>query len=299
MKPNYKPMLCAPSVQVADLPKLTYPLYCSPKYDGMRAIITPMGPRTRALKPIGNLHVRKLLNTLPVGLDGELVAMTDGKVDFRKTQSACRKSTGEPDFKYIVFDDMRYEKWTFPQRFTILCSKLENMPTWVEIAPQDILHNASQVEGYYETKIAMGFEGIIMRSAASIYKHGRSTLNEQYLMRMKPLESDEGVVVGVEEEMENWNDPIISETGYQRRSSKREGKYRKGQLGALVVRSNKWASTFKIGTGITEADRIRWWKDKPIGRVVSFEYDPSGGYDQPRSPRFKGFRDVVDLVEKV
>jgi ATP-dependent DNA ligase len=259
-----------------------------------------MGPRTRALKPIGNLYIRSQLNKLPVGLDGELIAMTEGKVDFRKTHSVVRRADGEPEFKYVVFDSMRQEKWSFQQRYTIHCkAALENAPDWLELAPQKLLHTPEGVEHFYKECLAQGFEGIIMRTVPSPYKHGRSTMREQFLMRMKPLETAEGVVVAVEEEMENLNAARENELGYSHRSSAMAGKFGKGRMGSLVVKSPKWKKNFRLGTGFDHTQRRELFVRKPIGAVVEFEYDPSGGYDQPRQPRFKGFRNPADLVGKV
>ena len=94
-----KPMLAAP---VDSLDTLKYPLLASTKLDGIRAIITTDGPRTRSLKPVPNAHINSLLGTLPPGLDGELG--TGSPIDFRTTTGNVMRRDGTPDFTYFVFD---------------------------------------------------------------------------------------------------------------------------------------------------------------------------------------------------
>jgi DNA ligase-1 len=63
----------------------------------------------------------------------------------------------------------------------------------------------------------------------------------------------------------------------------------------MVVRDLKTKVTFEIGSGFSAADRIRLWKDKPIGRIVKYKSQPVGVKDKPRFPVFLGFRDEKDL----
>jgi len=51
-----RPML---AVAIKDLDDLDYPLYVSPKLDGIRCLIHPeLGPVSRKFKPIPNDHIR-------------------------------------------------------------------------------------------------------------------------------------------------------------------------------------------------------------------------------------------------
>lgn len=287
-------MLCAPSVKDAAA-QVKFPVYASPKRDGMRAIIAPHGPRTRKLKKIGNDHVRNMLGQLPIGLDGELVVQhADGTDNFRGTGSAVRSFGGVPVFKYYVFDIMVAEP--FKMRLKRLELMDKQLPMWVRLLPQRFITNPSELAAYYAYCLDNKDEGICLRKPNGYYKHGRATLVGQELMRMKEYETDEAVVIGITEEMENCNEPENGPDGYQTRSTHMDGLIGKGRMGALVCRSAKFTHTFNIGSGFTHQDRIDLWRNSPVGKIAHYRYDPKGGHDaRPRQPVFKGFREGDDL----
>jgi DNA ligase-1 len=61
----FKPMLASP----ADMSKLRFPLWLSPKLDGIRALVINGVVMSRSLKPIPNQHVQSLFGHLE-GYDG-------------------------------------------------------------------------------------------------------------------------------------------------------------------------------------------------------------------------------------
>src|SRR5262249_23995383 len=103
---KFKPML-APNERL-DVSTLVYPLLASFKYDGIRCTIVPgVGPRTRSLKEIPNHYVRGLLETLPHGYDGELMAPRQGnETHMAAAQRAFMREEGENEFTFHVFDNV-------------------------------------------------------------------------------------------------------------------------------------------------------------------------------------------------
>lgn len=290
-----------------DLDKLPYPLLASTKMDGMRAVVTRQGPLTRSLKPVPNQHICTLLKQLPNGLDGELgVIGADGAVDFRGSMKACRNASGEPDFKYFVFDNFLMGDRPYSERYAYLhslrLSRLIHLPPFVQILEQFEVTNRQQVEWLFERAVAQGNEGLILRRGDAPYKHGRSTLDEAYLLKVKPWKDAEAMVVGMVQAFENTNEAKRDERGYAKRSSAKAGKVAKEMMGALMCRmlynKTNFFVVFEIGTGFTEAERIEFWatRDQIIGKQwVKFRYLDVGGYDVPRSCSFLGFRPPEDL----
>lgn len=294
---RHKPMLCENKVKLdrAKLNEIKYPVLCSIKHDGFCAITSKRGGLTRKLERIPNNHVRELLGTLPAGYHGELTVDTgDGVANFRKGQSLLRRIEGQPKFIYRIFDYQVLGQNAI-SRYQILREQAINLPGWALVEPQTICYNAAEVWEFYTFALAAKHEGIVGKYAGGMYKHGRSTWNEGPLMwRVKEYETDEAVVVGVEEEMHNGNDLTTDAVGMAKRATLAENLYGKGTMGSLVCRSRKFSKTFKIGSGFTSKDRFDLWANRPIGQTVHYRYDPSGGYDRPRQPVFKGFREKED-----
>ena len=77
----FKPLLAE---KCLDINQVLFPVYASPKLDGIRNVIYHRAALTRSLKPIPNHHVREFLesyaNTID-GLDGELIVGQDNAPD--------------------------------------------------------------------------------------------------------------------------------------------------------------------------------------------------------------------------
>lgn len=287
-----RPML---AVDADDLDALHYPLLASFKMDGIRALITPEGARTRSMKPIPNKYTHALLGTLPPGLDGEIgVLGSDGAINFRATTSAVMSHEGEPDVVYLIFDNY-LTPGPFLERYESLP---HGLPNWVSRIEQRVLDNATQVRLMFAEALERGYEGLILRRADAPYKFGRSTLKEQGLLKVKPWEDAEGLIVGMVPEYENTNEQTRDERGYAKRSSKKEGKVQRERLGAFVLQSERWPGTFECGTGLTHADKEKFWgmQNELIGKVhIRFSFITVGGYDVPRHCVFQGIRMAEDM----
>lgn len=292
---TFKPLLASP----ADFDRMEFPLLASPKLDGIRCLIHPdLGPVTRTMKPIPNLHVRQMLsNPAFKYLDGEIVTyIDDGKefkpADFNTVQSCIMRADGQPIFLFQAFDSFRHPMRAFEDR---LKEVQDNGALASPHSPVQALHHESvfdmpQLMALVDEHVADGFEGTMTRSVDGVYKHGRSTAKEGILSKIKRFFDDEAVIVGVEEKMLNKNDPIINALGNTERSSAKGGKVPAGTLGALVV---KWRrKTFNVGTGFDEATRADLWRrqEEIIGQTVTFKYQEVGSQGAPRFPVFLGLR---------
>lgn len=286
---NFRPMKPA-AITEADLDNLKYPVIVQPKYDGIRCVIIEGKPLSNRLKPIPNLHIReqliwqwKHLYGAPYMLDGEIV--TEGS--FQVIQSKVMTKTGNPDFIYQTFDKAMTQadlKQSYYDRFSVSVFNYTS-------TKEEVLNRFNHV-------ISIGQEGIIIRSPTSPYKFGRSTINEGYLLKMKRFEDAEARVIGCVELESNLNAPTKNALGLTERSSHGASKYKVGILGALVVEGINGdfkGKQFNIGSGFTNEQRQVLWKNKPIGKLVTYTYQPVGVKTKPRCPIFKGFRAEDDL----
>lgn len=298
---------------VEDLKNMQYPIACSPKLDGIRGIITELGVLSNSMKPLGNQFMqRELGDPRLIGLDGELIvgsphkdlSLPDDDV-FNRTTGAIRRASGEPDFTFYVFDYFRETSHSYWERWLKHIQEGRNLPdilnnVRIKILDQRICHNVEEALAYEAQLIEMGYEGMMPRSIFGHYKQGRATLNERLILKRKPLEQDEAVVVDIFEQMQNNNEKGINEMGDSFRSSHKENLVGKGTLGGVVLKSSRWKDTFNCGTIIGGTDKWRqeMW-DNPeriLGKTMTYIYQGYGSIDKPRQPRAKAeFRLDIDL----
>lgn len=290
---QFKPM----SAAKAELNQIIFPAYVAPKYDGIRAVVINGQVFSKNLKPIPNKHVQRLYGRPEYnGLDGELIVGDPWASDaFNKTSSGVMSIEGEPQVKFYVFDCFS-ETGSFERRYHTLkriCKKLKG----VVVAPQCLVENSAALEGYEREFVAMGYEGIMIRSPAGLYKSGRSTLREGYLLKSKRFEDSEAKIIGYKQQMHNTNEATIGELGQTKRSSKKAGMVLTNLLGTFLVKDLVSGVEFEVGTGFSQSDREIYWacKDDLIGKIIKYSFQPAGVKEKPRFPKFLGFRDEIDL----
>ncbi|GAC1457692.1 MAG: hypothetical protein NVSMB70_01650 [Chamaesiphon sp.] len=284
---DFKPLLASP----VDLP-LRFPLLASPKLDGIRAVVRDGVVYSRSHEPIPNAYVQRLFGRCEY-FDGELIVGDPTAKDvFNKSTSGVMSRDGEPDVTFWVFDHVQYPHSGYCTRMKKLPGIL---PTGVRLVPQEIINDKDELDAYEEYCVTEGYEGVMLRDPAGRYKMGRSTAREGILLKLKRFEDAEFPVVGYTERMHNGNEAKISELGYAKRSSHKENKVGRGDLGALILHYGPGAQ-FQCGTGFDDAQRGALWqaRDQLIGKVAKVKYLAVGMKDVPRHPVFLGFRDPSD-----
>lgn len=292
-----KPLLAG---KIEDLSKLRFPLVASPKIDGIRCLIIDGKPVSRKLKPIPNRFVFGSLASLAPdldGLDGEL--MIEGK-PFNEISSAVMSELGAPaGVVFVVFDSFTNPDLAYALRLQSAMAQVDKLTmNHIKVVESKILSDASELLAYEGICLSRGFEGVMTRSVDGRYKYGRSTANEQILLKLKRFEDSEAVIVGAIEEMHNGNAATVDELGHTKRSSHKGNLQGKGCLGAFRMRRADGLE-FEIGTGFTAEQRRLYWLglDQLIGRTVVYKHQPCGAVDKPRFPVFKSFRHTDDMGE--
>lgn len=291
MTKPFKPMLASP----ADLDALRYPIFASPKLDGIRASVVGGKLLSRSLKEIPNRHIFSTLSAGSLeGLDGELiVGMPNSPTCYRDTVSGVMGQDGRPDYAYYIFDLWNHSQ-AFYSRVLDLKARAEQLANWPTIIRVEHaqIESREQLDAYEAEKVAAGFEGVMLADPHGLYKFGRATTKGGELLKVKRFVDAEAVVIGVEEEMFNGNEAETNELGRTKRSTAKAGLVGKGTMGALIVRDLKSGVEFNIGTGFTAADRAAEWKP---GEIVKYKFFPVGVKDKPRHPVFLGRRSKLDL----
>lgn len=296
MNVNFKPMLASDW----DSRKLSFPLLVQPKIDGVRAINVGGHLVGRSLKPFANKQITANFSKDAFeGFDGELIVGASQTIPdlCRETTSAVNTVSCTSCMTWIVFDD-HTAKGSYADRLLQLHNRMEGMDnSHIKVIESISVFSLEELEKCHESFIKKGYEGTIIRSRSAEYKHGRSTVREGGLLRIKDFSDAEGVVVGIEEAMENTNEPSVNALGRSERSSKQEGMLPKGVVGAIVCKDSTGA-LIKVGPGALSHAERKYYFDNPnllIGHIIKYKYFPHGIKDKPRFPTFLSVRSEVDI----
>lgn len=300
MKELKKPML---AVACEDISTINYPVYVSPKLDGIRMLVKDGVCYSRSMKPIPSKAVQaKFGNSKYNGFDGELIygSVVDKKV-FNHTTSFCMshdipEGMDINNIYYYVFDKWDVED-VWEQRFQRVITG------WPESTGCTRLNHTycidyNALQAAEQRYVDQGFEGAMVRSPNGEYKQGRSTLKQGWLLKIKRFTDDEAVVTGFIERMHNTNEAELDERGYTKRSTAKDGMVPAGTLGTIVAQHDKYGE-IEIGTGFDDVLRLEIWnnQEKYLDKLVKFKYMEIGTINKPRHPVFLGFRSEDDLGE--
>lgn len=291
-----KPMLAE---AIEDTSTLPYPMIATPKIDGVRCLKMNGSVVSRNLKPIRNDFIRTTLEQLlpnDFDFDGELCVGDT----FSESVSAVMSKDGEPDFVFAMFDMVSDVSEKYVDRLERLdLFGVDCLSNRVTVIPDRAILSERELLAYEALCLESGFEGVMLRAPGGPYKNGRSTLREAWLLKLKRFADSEAEIIGFEEGSTNVNEPTRNALGYVERSSAKAGKVPSGTLGNFIVRDLKTGVEFSIGNGpgLTHELRKTIWaqRDRCIGQIVKYKFQPTGIVEAPRFPQFLGFRDSSDM----
>ena len=298
--PITKPMLAA---SLENFDSVKFPVYVTPKLDGIRCLKIDGNIVSRTFKPIRNTELAAAIkDLLPDDSDGELIMGGTFQNTTSMVMSADKTIGNEKAYFYwfdYVLDD---HKKPYLERMNDMKKFVEDHPEILTASPVKIvplipteINTVEELVQYESEVLDQGFEGVMLRTSHGPYKFGRSTLKEGSLVKMKKFDDDEAIVIGFSELSKNTNEKTKDEFGYAKRSSHKEGKIGQDTLGSFIV---DWRETeFSIGSGFTMEQRKEFWDDRNnlIGKLVKFKYFATGMKDAPRFPIFLGIRHIDDI----
>lgn len=185
-----------------------YPLYASAKFDGFRALCRPNGIVSRNHNIFSGAihrHLLKLYNYCNyerVVIDGELYAPG---VPFDKLAKCLKSKSGPivPGLKLFVFDLLTVDEWNnetepkFEHRYARYWNRLKRLqfPNVVAV-PQFLCNSDTDVKECFNHSINNGFEGLMLRNPVSLYKHGRATMRQNIIYKLKQWVNVDSKIVG-------------------------------------------------------------------------------------------------------
>jgi len=271
--------------------RLRFPLLASPKMDGIRALGYNYGAYSRKGLAIPSHQVQQQFVTLD-GIDCEIIVgkPTDKNV-YNITQSAVM-SVGKMADIHLHVIDLIGDTRPFIRRYADLTTRDWLPHTNIHVIEQTPIYNLDELIAIEDKFIVEGYEAIMLRDPEGRYKYGRSTLNEQILMKYKRFTDVEVIVVDFIEQMDNKNEAMFDPLGYTKRGTAREGLEPAGTLGKFVVLYNELQ--LEIGCGsFSHVERKFIWEHPSMfkGRKLVMRFFGVGqeGY-LPRHPRAVGWR---------
>lgn len=292
--------------QVDDFSKLNFPVIGFPKIDGFRCILQDK-PLTSRLSPFPNRHFMKEASGLLQGrmmLDGEVVVGSRKEQGvLQRTSSGLTSVEGKPDWNLWVFDALIGEEMKldpFLARYEAANTLVEKLDhPRIHLLKYELLKNLDDFEEYLARRLKFGYEGVMVRSVSGPYKEGKSTINQGWLLKIKPFTDFEARIIGYFEEMQNTNEAQREVTGKLKRSSAKSGKVAKGRLGGFIGLDLKTGEEVRVGGGFTHDQRVHFWAIKEqlvkSGAIMTCSKQQTGEKDKPRHPNFVRLRPKWDL----
>lgn len=283
-------------------PTLRFPLLLSPKLDGFRCIIWEGVAYSRNAKPIRNAFIQEWAADKH-NLDGELiVGEPTGDDVFGRTSSGVTSAAGEPDFTYHLFDSPTrlHHNSSFGRNIEYL-STMYRGQSRMSIVEQLEVHTVPELRRWESQLLQEGYEGVMLRAPTSPYKHGRSTMREQYLMKLKAFIDGDAVIIGLKEGRHNGNEAFIDELGRTKRQTLQENMTGNGMVGTLICLDPKWGEIDVAPGKMPHNERAYWWHAFAhlggactlIGQTIHWRSFGYGVKDAPRFARYYGIRKDV------
>jgi len=309
--------------------KLEFPCMSFRKIDGVRAGHLHGFLHGRSLDPFKNTALNaKFADKIYTGFDGELTiggALTDkalkamiagGRIVTDEPDSSlCSLTTGLtnrsklkpgelalPDnavwnlFDYLHDDVIDLE---YLQRYEALERYLDkHAPPHVRLLPFKWIRTPEEAAAWVEECLELTFEGAIFRNPRAKHKSGRATAKLGDFWRYKPKSDKDGVIVGYEAALANNNEATINSRGHTERSSHKENKVAKDEIGKFSVYDLESDRVILVGPGtMSLQDRRNYWADPAalLGHPMKYNSLDTGVKDKPRQAFFHSLRSWEDM----
>jgi DNA ligase-1 len=234
-----------------------------------------------------------------VGFDGELIVGHFGAKDvFTQSQGGVMRVAGEPDVTWHIFDllpnSFTGRNLQFRDRISLLEDIFKDIPeSWgVVRVPHKLCYSDEGVKIFHDDCVALGYEGLVLRSPTGIYKYGRSTAKEGDFMRFCDWKRSEAKVIGYTQAETNMNEAVTNELGRTKRSTCKENMVKIESMGSLIVKDLKTGVEFNI-TVADPTTALAWWADPTLimNKVVMYKYRETVKI----APRFPQIEKVKEL----
>jgi hypothetical protein len=298
----FKPML-AKNIAIKDI---QLPVFVSTKLEGVRGEFTPDGLKTRPMKKFNNRNlelffgeVSNYVRKYNIYIEGEFYKHG---LEFNEISSICRRAE-HPDtdtLEFHIFDIYmpEFANASFAIRLEMMQTLVEQINhKSVKVCYQSLIYEFDTIQNMYEIAIDSNYEGLCFKSPRESYKHGRSTLDQQFT-RIKQDNTYDGVVLDIVERMENLVESKPNELGMMSKTQDKDLKAPTGLAAVAVTSCEDFPEPVRVvlSKNLSDNDREEIWANREdyIGKNLRFYGIPVLGMNQPRCPRFDTWRTDLD-----
>ena len=256
-----------------DPDRVSFPIYGSPKIDGLRGIYSDGVFYSRKGHPFESLTTigEKFKAALPefAKLDGELTVPGQS---FQKSSGFIRGDRRLKKVTYSVFDAPEDETATFEERLILLqeYARIINREypedQFVRMVPHTALHDDVEVGAFYLQCRGADYEGTVLKTMGHLYQNKRS----YDWMKMKDVLTSDVRVTQV---------------------LPGKGKYARMMGSALAV--DDQGRPAKVGGGWSDQQRLLYYHhpERLVGAFIEIQYQQKTDGDNYRHARFVRRRD--------
>ena len=304
-----EPML-APN-DIPELKDIKWPMFGSKKMDGMRCVIKEGKLLARSMKPVPNQHVAEMLKDAiayslknKVVFDGELYAHKPAT--FQDIMSCCRSKSNPllKGLKFHMIDMLPLEVWDsgatngpFKDNYKAMCA-LQKAQKFkgIQVIRQFIIKAQKRAQELLDKWEAADYEGMMLRDPDKGYRHGRATVKQHWLFKVKAfLDYDAKIIEVIEgSKMKAGVTRKVNPLGHREPVIKKGEREPNGKFGKFLLELEDGV-TCEVGNwkGLTHKLRDEIWRDREdyLGRWVRFRGQAVGVKDRPRIPKDLEFRD--------
>lgn len=283
-------------------------LLASPKLDGNRCMCIGGELRTSRWKHFPNKKLYEYLSDIirlckiqGLVLDGELF---DTNFSHHAKLSGILNASNSPipsSVVFFVFDGMSLNDWE-TNTYIPFADRLAALYQYSCFKPMLVLNhsavaNRQELQVFYEHCLRLNYEGVIVRSYYGYYKHGRATLNDGIIWKLKPIHTFDGKIIGIipRRKLKKNIERELDELGYMKHVYKQDYYDTTPVIGSFIVLYNG-NKTCKVGfgKGFSMEDRRKLFEEYPIGRHIEFKFLDYGKKDKPRHAQLVRFREDLD-----
>jgi DNA ligase 1 len=195
-------------------------------------------------------------------LDGEIYVHG---LSFQKINGLAGRNTSSSDTAILEFHvfDIALGGMVMDARADMLAVMPET--SHVKQVETDIILSVEGAKSLYQRYLNAGYEGMILRKKGECYCPDRS----DDLLKIKPAPDLEAELIGF--------------------APGAFGSKNKTTFGSLILRMPSGV-VFKCAAGLTDADRKKLWRSKPVGALVTVQYGALSDQGTPVFPRFSHLR---------
>jgi hypothetical protein len=239
--------------------------------------------------------------------DGELY---HHGLSFQRIQSVLRTASAPlpSGFHLALIDCLELSEWNKEDEPPFMERLLRTKETFahgsvpnVIVIKQHLVRDADEARGYFERCIKKGYEGIMLRDPHGRYKHGRATINQGIIYKMKEWVTIDVVIIGFEQRRAMKDEVRFGQRerdilGKLEHTCRKDDFVLIEEIGSVNVRLPDGAETgVNFARGFLHRGLFNWAAcDKWIGKHVEIRYMRVGAKNRPRFGMITRLRPELD-----